>query len=114
MNIVTSLNSAPHYTWGQKCCSWILVETTGLSVKQEVMPAGSKEVLHYHVKVQQFFYILKGIATFYCGDEKDTIGPHTGILIAPGTRHYIANETEHELEFLVISQPNVGNDRVNC
>ncbi len=56
--------TAQHYQWGDNCESWVLVDTEGLSVKQETMPGGMKENLHFHVNAQQFFFILKGTATF--------------------------------------------------
>ncbi len=110
--MITNKDNAQHYTWGENCNSWVLADTAGLSVKQESMPPGTKEQLHFHKNAQQYFFILKGVATFHCDNETDTIGAHMGILIAAGTKHFIANETLHELEFLVISQPNTINDRI--
>ena len=78
------------------------------------MPPGTKEQLHFHFKAQQFFYILKGTATFYSNHEKSTVEANTGILIPAGVKHYIANETQFEIEFLVVSQPTTTNDRKNC
>jgi len=63
---------------------------------------------------QQFFFILRGTAIFYFDDKKETVATQKGILIPAGTKHYIANETDEELEFLVISQPSTNNDRTNC
>jgi mannose-6-phosphate isomerase-like protein (cupin superfamily) len=104
---------APHYTWGNNCDSWVLTESPGLSVKQENMPPGSCEVLHFHKHVQQFFYILNGIATFYVDDQKMTLSVQQGITILPGAKHYIANESDDLLEFIIVSQPAVNADRVN-
>jgi mannose-6-phosphate isomerase-like protein (cupin superfamily) len=111
--MITNKNNVKHYTWGNNCNSWVLADTAGLSVKQEGMPPNTKEQLHFHKNAQQFFYILKGVATFYCDDEVDTIGPNTGILIPAGTKHFIANEAQHDLEFLVIAQPSTNEDRLN-
>jgi mannose-6-phosphate isomerase-like protein (cupin superfamily) len=111
--MITNKNKAAHYTWGQNCDSWVLADTQGLSVKQEQMPPGAKEQLHFHKNVQQYFYILKGTATFYCDNKKEIVEANSGILISAGSKHYIANESKQAIEFLVISQPNVGNDRIN-
>jgi len=78
------------------------------------MPAGTKEKLHFHSNAQQFFFVLKGKAAFYHNDKKETIESQQGFLAIPITRHYIANETQEALEFLVISQPDTTNDRINC
>lgn len=104
-------SSAPHYTWGNNCDSWVLTDTANLSVKQEKMPSGTKEKWHFHTIAQQFFYILKGTATFYTNNETTQVNAHQGISIPANTKHYIANESPENLEFLVISQPNTLHDR---
>lgn len=103
--------SAEYYTWGANCDSWVLVDTKGLSVKQERMPSGAKERKHFHAKAQQFFYILKGTATFYIDHHRIDVVEEKGIVIHPDTAHFIANETDRILEFLVISQPTTTDDR---
>jgi len=35
------------------------------------------------------------------------------ITITPKSKHYISNESEESLEFLVISNPSADNDRIN-
>ncbi|HYG49910.1 MAG TPA: cupin domain-containing protein [Flavobacteriales bacterium] len=105
--------TANQYTWGQNCNSWVLIDDAALSVKQENMPPGSREQLHFHENAQQFFFILKGSATFYIDKEKRVINEFQGLHIMPGQKHYIANETHHELEFLIISQPSTNTDRFN-
>jgi len=109
-NIIDKQN-AEHYTWGNNCDSWVLANTEGLSVKQEKMPSGAKEQLHFHAKAQQLFYILKGSATFYIEEEKLIANQKQSVQILPNQKHFIANETNEELEFLVISQPSTNKDR---
>jgi len=103
-----------NYFWGDNCESFVLVDTEALSVKQEVMPPGTKEKLHFHQNAQQFFFILKGMAVFYRDNQQEIIKEQSGIVIKPGTKHYIANESGKPLEFLVISQPSTNNDRINA
>ena len=103
--------TAEHYLWGNNCNSWVLADTVGLSVKQESMPSGTREKLHFHTNAQQFFFILKGSATFYLEEDKIIVAKQKGILIQPKTKHYISNETTEQLDFLVISQPTTNNDR---
>ena len=105
--------TAGHYLWGDDCDSWVLVDTEGLSVKQESMPAGTREKLHFHTHAQQFFFILKGTATFYLDNEKISVAEQKGLQIRPKAKHYIANETNERLDFLVISQPTTNYDRTN-
>jgi mannose-6-phosphate isomerase-like protein (cupin superfamily) len=113
MSKIIDKQSAIHYQWGNNCDSWILVDTPSLSIKQEKMPGNTKETLHFHSEAQQFFFILKGTATFYYDDKKEIINEQQGIHIIPMTKHFIANETSVALEFLVVSQPHTNNDRIN-
>lgn len=110
-NRVTDKKTAEHYLWGDNCDSWVLADTPGLSVKQESMPSATREKLHFHTNAQQFFFILNGTATFYLEDEPIVVAKEQGILIQPEAKHYIANESDSQLEFLVISQPTTNDDR---
>jgi mannose-6-phosphate isomerase-like protein (cupin superfamily) len=103
--------TASHYKWGNNCDSWVLSESDSLSIKQELMPSGTKDKWHFHTHAQQFFFVLHGLATFYLDDKKYSVGEQQGITIPPMTKHYIANEMTEDLEFLVISQPTTKNDR---
>ena len=108
---VIDKQTAKHYFWGDNCDSWILSDSEELSIKQESMPSDTKEKLHFHTQAQQFFFILKGTATFYLNDSIEIIGEQKGLLINAKTKHYIANESDQVLDFLVISQPTTNNDR---
>ena len=113
MPIISKHNSLNHYTWGNNCDGWVLVDTESLSVKQECMPAQTAETLHYHEKAQQFFFILKGIATFEVENESCTIEEGQGFHIQPGKEHRIINNTTEDIEFILSSQPSTNNDRFN-
>ena len=101
------------YPWGKDCLGWHLVNEPTLSVIQESMPPHTEEVAHKHEKSQQFFYILKGEATFEIEGTVHTIRKHEGIHIQKNQVHQIKNKSEAELEFLVISQPHAQKDRIN-
>ena len=110
--MIHSKDNSEHYTWGNHCDSWILKNTPSLSVKQEKMPAGTSEKLHYHQVAEQFFYILKGEAVFYINEEKYPVKQGESISIAPESKHFISNESTEEIEFLVISNPPADYDRI--
>lgn len=111
--MIATLNNSSHYFWGDKCDSWVLCEEEQLNVKYEKMPPQTQEQLHFHQQTLQFFFVLKGKATFTLNGEEHTVLPQQGITIHPHTQHFIANVGDADLEFLVISQPPVGSDRVN-
>lgn len=111
--MLKNVNNSPHYTWGDNCDGWHLLDTSDLSVIQERMPPGTEEVLHYHKKAEQLFYILSGKATFYIEEEQIVAGQGDSIYIKPNTKHCIKNLTvDEDLSFLVISQPKSHGDRV--
>ncbi len=106
-------NTARKYDWGTGCAGYILSDSPGLSVKQEIMPPGTKERWHYHQHCRQFFFVLCGEATFYVDDDTYIVNENKGIGIDPGRKHYVANTGMFPLEFLVISQPSSNSDRIN-
>ncbi|GAA5100222.1 cupin domain-containing protein [Chryseobacterium ginsengisoli] len=109
--MIQSKNNSEHYIWGNGCDSWILKDSQNLSIKQEKMPSGTTEKLHFHDHAEQFFYILKGEAVLYINDEKFSLKAGESITILPKSKHYISNESMEDLEFLVISNPSTNNDR---
>ena len=109
--MIQSKNNSEYYIWGNGCDSWILKDSQKLSVKQEIMPSGTSEKLHFHEFAEQFFYILKGEAVFYINDEKFSLKAGESITVLPKSKHYISNESMEDLEFLVISNPSTNNDR---
>lgn len=114
MSLVSKDNNKGHYVWGDGCDGWVLVDTAALSVKQERMPPQTAEALHYHNKAQQFFFILKGIATFEVEGKSCTVAAGNGFHIEAGKPHRILNNTADDIEFILSSQPTTHNDRFNC
>lgn len=111
MTKVSKYEPLKHYRWGNTCDGWNFVDEPSLSVKQERMPAGTAEALHYHQYARQFFFILKGIATFEIDNETFIVNGQEGIHIKPGQKHRISNQTTSDLEFILSSQPSTVNDR---
>lgn len=107
------IQTPDHYTWGNQCDGWHLLKTEGLSVIRERMPPGTFESLHFHHFAQQLFYILSGTATFEIEDEIIIANMNESVHIPKGVKHFIANKTESELIFLVISEPKAHGDREN-
>lgn len=101
-----------HYSWGDDCHGWNFVDTDALSVKQELMPPDTAEVLHYHEKATQLFFILKGRASFTIDGVTTDLREQQGITVAPGQRHFIANRQNNDLEFILYSYPSAKNDRI--
>jgi mannose-6-phosphate isomerase-like protein (cupin superfamily) len=108
-----STANAEHYTWREVCDGWFLVNHPDrLTVLQERMPSGTREVRHVHRAAVQFFFVLTGVATLERDGTRHTLHPREGVEVAPGTPHQMMNLGDQALEFLVVSQPNSRDDRV--
>jgi mannose-6-phosphate isomerase-like protein (cupin superfamily) len=114
MKAVSKYHPLQHYQWGDNCDGWNLVDEASLSVKQELMPAGTQEVKHFHLTAQQFFYILKGSASFELPAQTITIKAGQGLHIPAGVQHKISNQSTEVLEFILCSQPSTKEDRILC
>ncbi|WP_127532563.1 cupin domain-containing protein [Paenibacillus kobensis] len=107
-----SKKDAAHYIWGNQCDGWRLVQNEGLSVIHERMPAHTSEVKHYHEKARQFFFVLSGTATMDIGGKEIQLNEQEGIEVAPLIPHRLLNQSDRDVEFLVISAPNSRGDRI--
>ncbi len=106
-----SISSAEHYTWGDRCDGWHLVDTPELSVIQERMPPRTAEVRHLHRLARQFFYVLRGAVHLEAGGVDHELTAGEGLEVAPGTPHRVANDSQGDAEFIVVSQPHSHGDR---
>lgn len=109
-----SKKNSEHYYWGNNCSGWHLAKSKNLSVIEELMPHNTSEEKHYHDFSEQFFYILEGEATFEIEKEIIKVEKGEGISVLPKVVHRIKNEEQHDLEFIVISQPTTQGDRINA
>jgi quercetin dioxygenase-like cupin family protein len=106
----TSRSIADHYRWGESCDGWHLVRAAVLSVIEERMPPGTREVRHRHAAARQFFYVLAGVLTMEVDGTRHRLAARSGIEIAPGVAHQAINEID--AEFLIVSTPPSHGDRI--
>lgn len=105
--------NAEHYRWGNDCDGWHLVKDEKLSVIEEFIPSGAREIRHHHEKAQQFFYILSGEVIMEVEGRTTLLPAGSGIRVLPGTRHQISNPSSGPARFLVISEPPSHGDRIS-
>ncbi|HXD91673.1 MAG TPA: GNAT family N-acetyltransferase [Bacteroidia bacterium] len=110
--MIKSIHNAGHYKWGSNCDGWHLLKSDSLSVIQEQMQKDTAEKLHYHQSTQQVFYILSGKAIFEINGKELIISAHESIYVPKRTFHRIFNPHDSDLTFLVISEPDAHNDRI--
>jgi quercetin dioxygenase-like cupin family protein len=78
------------------------------------MPPHTAEQWHTHDYAQQFFYVLEGQATMRTPAGEVVLPTGSGVQIAPGTPHQLANPDSQDLRFLVVSAPSTRGDRRDC
>ena len=111
--MVVSVDNVEHYVWGEICDGWHLLKRDDMSVIQERVPAGASEVMHYHTKARQFFYILEGQGVMTFENEVIVLKKGQGMEIPPEVKHQFRNQSNADVHFLVISMPSTRGDRVN-
>lgn len=112
-SVVSKFHPLKNYKWGKDCEAWNFIDNDDISIKLERMPPGAEEILHYHKKAQQFFYITEGKAVFEVDEVILIVHQGEGVHIERGRKHRIMNKEEQTLEFIVYSQPSTTNDRYN-
>ncbi len=110
---IKNTSNSEHYLWGESCDGWHLLKSDSLSIIQEKMPPNTEEGLHFHSKAQQFFFILKGTATFEVDNEIYSVEEGNGFHVQANEIHRIFNKTTMDLEFILISEPKSHGDRTN-
>ncbi len=82
----TIIRAAPanHYSWGQDCDGWKLIDLPGLSLREERMGARSKRIPHVHREATQLFFMLEGSCTMATSRETRSIEVMRGLLSSLG------------------------------
>ena len=106
-----STATAEHYSWGQDCDGWLLLDGDDLTVIEECVPAGGCETRHRHAAARQFFYVLSGEATLEVEGVVHRLARGEGLHVPPGAAHQLRNESTDALRFLVVSSPDSHGDR---
>jgi mannose-6-phosphate isomerase-like protein (cupin superfamily) len=111
--MLISIENAEHYVWGGNCDGWHLLKSSDISVIQERVPPGGSEMMHYHERARQFFYVLEGEGIMTLEDREVTLQKGQGLEIVPLTKHQFKNSSQEDVHFLVISAPSTRGERIN-
>jgi mannose-6-phosphate isomerase-like protein (cupin superfamily) len=82
-------------------------------VIQERIPPGLGEVLHYHARAKQLFYVIEGELEIELAGEKVMLTFGDSLEVAPMQHHRVRNTSIADAHFLVISSPSTTGDRTN-
>jgi mannose-6-phosphate isomerase-like protein (cupin superfamily) len=111
--MIKNLETAEHYRWGEVCDGWRLLDGPDLSVIQERIPPGAGEVMHYHSRARQLFYVLAGELQIQVGERPFRLSIGDSLEVSPGERHQVQNLSHVDAAFLVVSTPTTRGDRIN-
>ena len=103
--------SGNFYEWGAKCSGWRLLELDHLQVRKEAMPPGTAEEPHVHRHAHQFFYVLAGRMTLLAPDRTVLLRAGQGVHVPAGQPHWVRNDGDRVLRFLLASGPRATDDR---
>src|SRR6185295_2037498 len=56
-SMIKNRKTADHYTWGDGCDGWRLLDCADLTVTEERMPPGESEINHSHGRSRQLFFV---------------------------------------------------------
>ena len=79
----------------------------------QVVREGGENNLHYHAKVDGFWFVLKGMARFY-GPEDVMIaecGPQEGVVIPQYARYWFEKSGKEDLEILLVQAFDEGKQK---
>ncbi len=112
INQSVSIKNAPNFLWGEGCNGHWLKKDGSFTIISEMMPRGASEKRHLHRGTEQFFYCLKGMLNIELNGEEHILHEGDGINIPPDAPHTVYNNSDKNVKFLVISCPNLLEDRV--
>lgn len=67
--------------------------------------ARTQKTVPHKLKTSEVYYITAGYGSMHIDAETFGVGPETAIYIPPGSRQYIENTGDSDLEFLCIVDP---------
>src|ERR1700751_5775993 len=75
------------------------------SLAEATIPVGGTVTEHFHRVTEEFYYILSGTGIMRIEDEVREVGPGDAVIIVPGQRHKITNNSQVPLVLLAFFSP---------
>ncbi|WP_371055787.1 cupin domain-containing protein [Rhodosalinus sp. K401] len=104
-------SNSEHYVWADVCDGWRLLDGQDLSVIDEEMPPGAREIRHVHAHANQLFFVLHGTLTIEIEGDMVHLSASDACNVKPGQKHQAQNASRESVRFLVISAPTTRGDR---
>lgn len=76
-----------------------------LSIADIIIPAGVKVKPHYHEVIEEIYFVSGGSGIMWLDGKEKKVVKGDAIVIQPGERHSIHNNTDQELRLIVTCTP---------
>lgn len=76
-----------------------------LSIADIIIPAGVAVRPHYHAVIEEIYFISEGTGIMFIDGQEKRVVKGDAIVIRPGERHSIRNDTDEELRLIVTCTP---------
>jgi mannose-6-phosphate isomerase-like protein (cupin superfamily) len=76
-----------------------------LSIADIIIPAGVKVRPHYHEVIEEIYYVTEGSGLMHVDGKERRIGVGDAVVIKPGERHFVDNDTDSDLRLIVTCTP---------
>jgi mannose-6-phosphate isomerase-like protein (cupin superfamily) len=61
------------------------------------LPPKSANILHKHIRAEEFYFVLEGTGRLRVGNEALTVQRHGGVLVGPDQLRQVFNDTDAEV-----------------
>ena len=76
-----------------------------MSIADIIIPAGVKVKPHYHKVIEEIYFVSEGSGIMFLDGKEKKVVKGDAIVIRPGERHSIHNNTQDELRLVVTCTP---------
>ena len=78
---------------------------TGCSLAEETLLPGQAVAPHWHLEIEEIYYVLSGCGLMTVGDERREVGAGDAIYIPRQTRHSLENTGDEPVRLLLVCGP---------
>lgn len=82
-----------------------IIALANLSIAHVITLPQERTIPHRHTKMHELYYILSGKGMFYRNYECFAIKKWSHIVLPPDTTHFVHNDKQEDLEYLVVAVP---------
>ncbi len=76
-----------------------------LSIADIIIPAGVKVRPHHHEVIEEIYFVTSGSGLMHVAGKERRIRVGDAVVIKPGERHFVHNDTDEELRLIVTCSP---------